>query len=825
MPLNADQCIRYCAGCPLRCGRALGLAVCASLCGAGGHAQAVARGRIVGSVRTDQGAPAVGMSVSLATTPLATATDSGGAFVLQDVAIGIYTVVVSGRDVDTLRTLITVLGGQTTRLALVVAPRGRGVAPPGLAQLLPAVVVRAPKAGAMSNLPEVRGTVSYAGQKTEVVSLDSLTVNTAEDKSREVLGRVPGVNIAETESSGFPSNGIGLRGLNPTQSIEMNVRQDGVNIVADLYGYPETYYTPPAEAVERIEFVRGSASLQFGPQFGGVVDYVLRDGQPNTPPTFTVDQTGGTYGLFDSYLSVGGGSGRWTYFGYAQYRGDQGWRSNSDISQVSAAGRVHYQASDHVRLSLEYSLLRNQIHMPGGLTDSAFQADPGQSLRARNWLATPWNVVAASVEAELSPKAHLTSTLSYMFSQRYLVWRNEDGGPGAIDSIDPTTLTFIPREVEREYFNNATNETRLRWDYRGLGATQTFITGLRVFSGTMHRQEGGVGTTGSDFDMSLVAPYGTDVSFGSTNVAGFAENIFHVGHRLSIIPGIRVEFLRSTTAGYADDSTFAPLGKNRTFALAGLSAQYDLSGTNVYGNLTQAYRPIEYSYLYPIGSATRVDRNLVDPTGYNADLGWRGELGTAVSFDLGIFYLYYHNRIDIVSLVDSTGPYTEYENTGTSVHEGVETYLSVRPLSWLGVAPASGTVELWEALGYTHARYTAGAFTGNTVEYAPAVVSRFGASFTRGRATLAVTWSLVTKQYTDANNTITSADGETGVIPSYGLVDGSVQVRCGERAAMQAGVNNLANVPYFTMRTTEYPGPGIIPGLGRTGYLTFRLGM
>jgi outer membrane receptor protein involved in Fe transport len=40
------------------------------------------------------------------------------------------------------------------------------------------------------------------------------------------------------------------------------------------FGYPEAYYNPPMEAVETIELVRGGASLQFGPQFGGMLNYV-----------------------------------------------------------------------------------------------------------------------------------------------------------------------------------------------------------------------------------------------------------------------------------------------------------------------------------------------------------------------------------------------------------------------------------------------------------------------------------------------------------------------------------------------------------------------
>ena len=129
----------------------------------------------------------------------------------------------------------------------------------------------------VGHLLESEDGVIYAGKKTEVIVVDSLDANKAINNTRQILGRIPGLNIVETESSGFTANGIATRGLNPTQSIEMNTRQNGYNISADVYGYNEAYYIPPMEAVKRIELVRGAASLQFGSQFGGLVNYITED--------------------------------------------------------------------------------------------------------------------------------------------------------------------------------------------------------------------------------------------------------------------------------------------------------------------------------------------------------------------------------------------------------------------------------------------------------------------------------------------------------------------------------------------------------------------
>ena len=135
-------------------------------------------------------------------------------------------------------------------------------------------------------------------------------------------------------------------------------------------------------------------------------------------------------------------------------------------------------------------------------------------------LSSPWNIGSLTATYDFSPTTQLTSTLSAMASQRYLVWRNEDGGPSAMDGVDPETLELVPREVEWEYFTNITNETRLSHSYELFGKNHTLATGFRVFCGDLHRQAGGPGSTGSDFDMRLVGgPYETDMKFGNFNGA------------------------------------------------------------------------------------------------------------------------------------------------------------------------------------------------------------------------------------------------------------------------------------------------------------------
>ena len=175
--------------------------------------------------------------------------------------------------------------------------------------------------------------------------------------------------------------------------------------------------------------------------------------------------------------------------------------------------------------------------------------------------------------------------------------------------------------------------------------------------------------------------------------------------------------------------------------------------------------------------------------------------------------------------VDSTGtPFTERTNVATSTHRGVESYLDLSLTSLLHSAPSLGTLDIYDALGYTHARYTSGELSGNTVEFAPSVVNRAGITYARGRGQVGVQWSYVSKQFSDASNTVVSSSADVGIIPAYQLIDLSARWQLTRSIGLDAGVNNLANHDYFTMRTTEYPGPGIIPGIGRSIYLGARAG-
>ena len=79
--------------------------------------------------------------------------------------------------------------------------------------------------------------------------MDLSMANLASNNSRQIYNKVAGLNIYQNDDAVLQLN-IGGRGLDPNRTSNFNTRQNSYYISADALGYPESYYTPPAEALK-----------------------------------------------------------------------------------------------------------------------------------------------------------------------------------------------------------------------------------------------------------------------------------------------------------------------------------------------------------------------------------------------------------------------------------------------------------------------------------------------------------------------------------------------------------------------------------------------
>jgi len=677
-------------------------------------------------------------------------------------------------------------------------------------------------------MPEVVGTSIYAGKKNALIVLDNVQGNVVTNNMRQVLAKVPGIHIWESDPSGIQI-GIAARGLSPNRSWEFNIRQNGYDIAADPFGYPEAYYNPQMQAVQRIEVVRGQGSLQYGPQFGGMVNYILRNGSEiNKPLEFETNQTVGSNGLFNSYNAIGGKTGKTHYYAFFDHRNGNGWRENSRYFTNSGFGTFTYYLTPKFSLTTElmHSHIRSQ--QPGGLTDQQITQNAAQSFRSRNWFDITWTTPALIANYRISDKARWNTKVFATIGDR-----NSVGFLQSInikDSLNAATMQLNNRTVQIDQYRNYGLESRFLTDYN-LGKTQnTFSAGIRLYTGTTNRKADGKGTTGSAYDKTIIGSAPRDIEFDSRNAAAFVENIFRISEKVLIVPGIRYEWLEGAASGRngytsgGTEITLQNIRRSRSFVLAGLGAEYHLTKTTeFYANYSQAYRPIQFANLQAPPTTDVVATDLEDSKGYNIDLGYRGKLQDYLQFDVSAFYLQYNNRIGTVT-VAGTPSYRLISNVGNSVSKGFEGYIEFNPLKAFSNFK-NGDLIIFGSYGYTNARYSSNhkdaATKGKKVENAPENIFRGGITAGYKKILFTTQLSYVDKTFSDANNTaLPTANGQNGLIPSYIVTDLTGTYKFSKQLNIKAGINNLLDERYFTRRASGYPGPGALPADGRTFFIS-----
>lgn len=676
-------------------------------------------------------------------------------------------------------------------------------------------------------LPDVDGVNLYSGKKTNTIELNDGSANLPQNVGRMIFSRIPGIHVWDMDGGGTQMN-IGTRGTDAHRSIEMNMRQNGYNTNSDMFGYPENHYTVPMQGVKQVQLVRGSAALQFGSQFGGMMNYVMKDGEGSKAFFVESEQTVGSNNFFNSYNAIGGSKNKLTYYAYYDNRHGDGWRLNSAYKYQSFYANLKYKFTEKGSLSLQFSRMDYTQQIAGGLTDAMFASNPRQSNRTRNFFSPKINVPALTFEYDLDARTRLQVTANGIWGDRSSVQFINTANVN--DTINTDIGSYNPRQVDRDFYNGLTLESRLLHRYRLGSVDGIFTGGIRLFTERTDRRQKGRGTTGSDPDMTLVAPYGIDLRFHTNNMAVFVENQFKLSDRFSVTPGIRYEVIKSNLTGVINNATFpVEYTGNRTFPLFGIGTQYNVSRTTqLYANISQAYRPYLYASITPADQIGKVDPDLKDSKGYSVDAGYRGNFGQLAKFDVSGFYLFYGDKIGKLTTQAPDGSsYQLTTNVGNSVHVGFELFASVSLLEAF-----ESDLSLFSAVAYTHARYAAATLNnngenisidGNMVENVPDWNNRFGLEFTHKGLRTSLQVTQVSKQYADANNTTFVATGAVGLIPEYALLDWSVNYNFLKNYDIGGGVNNLTDAQYFSRRINMYPGPGILPGDGRTFYITLGL--
>ena len=686
----------------------------------------------------------------------------------------------------------------------------------------------------IKRLNDIEGTSIYAGKKNEVILVNQSMANLASNNARQIYSQVSGLNIYQNDDAGLQLN-IGGRGLDPHRTANFNTRQNGYDISADVLGYPESYYAPASEGLEEIQIIRGAASLQYGTQFGGLVNFIMK--KPNLEKNTEIisRNTIGSNQLYTNYTSLSGRVNKFSYISFINYKRGNGFRPNSKFESSNIYTHIGYEPNSKLKLSTEITFLDYLAQQAGGLSDMMFNQNSLQSNRERNWFKVGWLLYNFQVFYTPSKNNSLSLNLFGLKANRYALGFRTN----RVSQID----SFEERDLIKSDFNNFGFEAKYLKKYLLNNHQSAFLIGTKFYKADNYSEQG----PGSDsiepdfnFDISNYPNYNnqSNYRYPNLNIALFGENIFKINNSLSITPGIRFEHIKTESIGFykkinldgADnvilDSTIYNNNNNeRKFVLFGTGLSYK-KDVEIYGNISQNYRSVTFADISIINPAFVINPNIKDEKGFTIDLGIRGDFKNIFSYDISGFNLFYNDRIGFVQKEFEDGSVkSERGNVGDAKIYGLETLIDIN-INKLISEVDNNIFTFYINTSFINSEYVdsdKNGIIGNRVEFIPKINLKSGIRLGYKNILTNLQFTVLSDQFTDASNAVESnLSGVIGQVPAYNVLDLSASYKY-KKLKFEFGINNMLDNKYFTRRATGYPGPGIIPSPNRNIYTTIEI--
>ena len=677
-------------------------------------------------------------------------------------------------------------------------------------------------------LPDVQGTRIYGGKKTENIDLvDRPTL--IDYNYRQALIKVPGLLLSEEST---PLVAIGIRGLDPDRNQYIQMLEDGIPLGANIMGFNESYYLPPFQILDRIEVIRGGSALLYGPQPGGAMNFITKMPVTDRPLQVVAENAVGSHNLFSTFESASGTSGDLGYYVYGLHRQSDGFRTfNSQFDLNYGGAKLVYQLSPNSRIIGNINTYKERHGEPGRLTREDFDRTPDLATRPFDYFQLERTFGSVTYQSALDEYNYF-ELRSWANNFVRFSRRQRGGDFGTVPTSDRA-------DYRLEEFNVFGIEPRYRHDYDLFGGCKpsTFTIGGLLYYNDGERKDSRGTVTGAGKVGDEARTFADRTTkYGSL----FAENRFVLGN-LSVTPGVRLEWIEQSVTesiNVAKTGADKPLGDqaDRDFVpLFGCGVAYTLAPkTELYGNISQAYRPKLFQEFLSPGPNEIVLGDIAPGHSYQADIGFRTNPTPFFSLDTSLFYLDLKDQVGTIRNV--------IQNVGATRNRGWEFAAEVDLVGALDAVQDTSYVSHFGSLSVfanamlLNARFYEGPNRGKSPQYAPEYIVRGGLTYVfreepdccgvqaaggdaygyAGKQLVQIwlTSTFVGEHFGDDGHT------EDFFIPSYKVWDLTAEVKVWrDTVSVFGGVYNLLDKRYFA----RVRGDGIEPLDGRNYQLGVRL--
>ena len=652
-------------------------------------------------------------------------------------------------------------------------------------------------------LPEVVGTTIYAGKKTAVIDFDAMP-QIQTDNYRQAFAKTPGLLTSELSNSSLLS--LSYRGIgDPHESQNLLVLKDGIPFVLDPLGYSTVYFAPPFEALDRLEFVSGGAALLYGSQPSGALNYITHQPERTRAWNLSTQHIVGSDDLYSTFTTVEGGDNQFGYVANFDHRSGDSFRTrNSDFELDGGDIALFFDLDANQRVTARVESYQADHGEPGGRSVADYAADREGNLLDHDRVRL--DRVFGSVGYERVGERSFWQTRAW--ASQVVRYSKRQTGQGF------GTVTGNQLDINQHTYDTVAFDSRLRLDYALGEENSTFtvgVTGMDIRSPIFTER-----TAPGDLSSDRGVTRNFDALRTSRIAAVFAENLFRFG-RFTVTPSARLEYNEQSMkerintakppASLIDDT------RDEVVPLGGLGATFAATEkTEIYANVSTAYKPPTYGDAFPTGGADTVSANLDAGHVVNTELGYRGRPTTWSSFDASVFHVDYDDRFGRVG--------SNFQNVGRSVNQGLSLSGEIDVYDMVQ-GPSEFSVTWYSAYQYLDAEFVSGPLEDFTPQYSPEHMVRTGLVVQQERVwKVAALVTYLSQHWGNDNNTANFN------IPSYTVLDLTAEARVwtGDVAGREAelwllaGLNNALDEEYFS----RVRGNGIDPANGRNYYVGLR---
>jgi Fe(3+) dicitrate transport protein len=640
----------------------------------------------------------------------------------------------------------------------------------------------------------------FSGKKNTVTSLKEIP-QLPTNNYRQATSQTPGLLISEIPNEALAA--ITFRGLgDPHESFNVLLLQDGLPVPADMYGYPAHYFSPALPMMEKVQFTRGGASLLYGPQPGGVLNYMSNPLKKNQPSTGKVGITLGSYNLLTTNNAVFGSKGDSSYaLEYYRRQGDGPQQVNSDFAADYLQARQHFFKDDNV-YKVSFNGYNSDHGSPGGFSKTGepgsnqYGDDQDEATKRHDRLKVSRAQLAGGLEKRIDDKSTLQVNLWATAYRRYSKSQNQGGG--STFGRFPTGTT---NNIVTQQYYGYNGEARYLKNY----SEHTFSAGYLSYNLlSPYTSETGTKPDSNHGDVTRRLDRTTHVN------SFFAENRFAFGDFM-ITPGARLENIRQTIDERKNTVNNGNREEDATtnVPLFGLGMTYYLNDeSQIYSNISESYKPVTYQESVPLtNTSTTISEDIAPSKILTYEIGYRAKTEKII-VDASIFYIRYENKFGAVG--DS------YQNTGAGTNKGFDLATELKLSEFSSKLKTKGEFNLYGNIEVLDARFTKSSpsaavdLQDKTPQYAPKTITRTGLIYKKeDRLKAALMGVMVSRHYGDDANT------DNFEIPPYMIWDLTAEWNVTKNWIASAGINNLLDKQYYS----RVRGEGIIWALGRNIYL------